>query len=93
MSLLIFSCGIARKKTKINFLVSAKTNLTSLLEKNKLINRFFFLVSLNYRTVQDLTALQLEMAFRLQLLEKRLKDAVIKIQSVFRGCMIRATVG
>ena len=37
------------------------------------------LVTLNYRSVHDLTALQLEMAFKLQLLEKRMKDSVLKI--------------
>lgn len=37
----------------------------------------------------DYSALQLEMAFRLQLLEKRIKRAVVKIQAWFRMFLVR----
>ena len=41
--------------------------------------RSLFLVSLSFKVVKRLTVLQLEMAFRMQLLEKRISDAILSI--------------
>ena len=61
--------------------------MVSFIQKFKLI--LYCVVALSFKAVKRLSVLQLEMAFRMSLLEKRIMDAVISLQSCWRAISCR----